>query len=67
MLLCLQASLLVGQYVYHLACNMVYGILGALLHRDTSGESLEAALEREGSVKGSRMQRSLSRPQLASL
>jgi hypothetical protein len=56
-----------GQYMYHMACNAMYSVLGVLLHRDTSGESLEAVLVSEGSVKGSRLPRTSSRSQLAGL
>ncbi|KAK9915232.1 hypothetical protein WJX75_006500 [Coccomyxa subellipsoidea] len=61
------AALLLGQYMYHMACNAMYSVLGVLLHRDTSGESLEAVLVSEGSVKGSRLPRTSSRSQLAGL
>ncbi|CAL8468900.1 g8441 [Coccomyxa elongata] len=58
---------MLGQYLYHLACSTMYGILGTILHRDTAGVSLEAAIAQEGSVKGSRLPRTSSRPQLASV
>lgn len=56
---------LLGQYLYHLACSAMYGVLRTVLHRDTAGASLEAEIAQEGSVKGSRLQRTSSRPQLA--